>query len=1103
MVVFAAFLVSFTVGGVAWGVGDGGDGRLLGAAAPRPVRVLGFFAIDLSAASNGAATRLHVYVPNVVGELRRLRGDRRIVRRRSDLSGRFEFVSVVPDVYQFCWKAPRFVTGCTNKFTVGNTDYFLKTVMLVATHPAGSTTFFGRVRLKDGSNPRTFEPMANVNAFASVVAIGARGGRVSEAVHVNNYGQYVLPAIPVAKATALRVSIEAARATIPIGSTSPPPARRLIDLTLPNSRPRIAGLVGDGGSDRHWTALPGSSVKVQARTRDADGDPVKVRWIVPNGRAVLNGGAPNRTVSFSLPNVNGTFPFEAVAYDGNGGYDTDVVYLSTTGVRFSGLVRATNAAKVQGARVEIGGRTTTTDAAGRFTLLVKELPRYVVNIGKSGYMPVSDIYGTGVVGGIWTLTRASTTSENPKAKIDVTNKRVPGDCPGALHDSKRKHACGPGMRVIIPANSLVDQHGNPPAGNVNIELATVDLRAPDQMPGDYSAVNRSGKTTRMDSWGAGYVRISDATGTFNLKAGATATAIIPIAPEQLASGGPLPDPIPILFYDDQLGVWTTQGSARRSGKTYVARVPHFSYINVDQTLPPGTAGCVRIDAVGMPPEFDLEVTTHDTSSGAPTVKSGYFDNSTTRFHLLGWVPANDANVQLRAFEHGSTTPIVLALPNPTNIFPPPTGTVLKVNSGGPVSDPFPDFPYTTCKGFSGPSPGPLPSAVLVPASLPPNVAGEFLSFAGAENLTTDPSAASVWEAQANQYNSVIDPLKLRETVAEFRTRNGFGSGEVVAVYANSGDLGFGREMHCQRQSVTGLSGFDVACYVTNYGNKDSDDFDDFVQALAGKNGDTSGAIATVGMEFSRIEDASDPSGNTFVDNTRVVKFYVWKGPPGSDVLAPSANLDGLGERPVPQLCQACHGGHFSGTSHDDGTPAWTPTTANLGSNFIAFDLRSLTTPTYNGTNYKSTQQVVFRQLNQDHVAKATSKAVLDVLAEMYAGGGTQDENSEVGGWSSTSGTPSPHDFYRDVVAPSCRGCHMSQDTTPAGGPSPTPTFNDWDQKSELQTFATSLVCQQQVMPHALITHRRFWLSAGPHQPGLFHDYMLTQGASTSDVANCH
>src|SRR5439155_26846816 len=95
-----------------------------------------------------------------------------------------------------------------------------------------------------------------------------------------------------------------------------------------------------------------------------------------------------------------------------------------------------------------------------------------------------------------------------------------------------------GIRVLIPANSLVDAAGNPPAGPVDVALATVDLGARDQMPGDYSVLV-GGKLDRMDSWGAGYVEISAGGTRYNLAPGATAKVMIPIAPEQLASGGPM------------------------------------------------------------------------------------------------------------------------------------------------------------------------------------------------------------------------------------------------------------------------------------------------------------------------------------------------------------------------------------------------------------------------------------------------------------------------------------------------------------------------------------------------------------------------------------
>ena len=126
------------------------------------------------------------------------------------------------------------------------------------------------------------------------------------------------------------------------------------------------------------------------------------------------------------------------------------------------------------------------------------------------------------------------------------------------------------------------------------------------------------------------------------------------------------------------------------------------------------------------------------------------------------------------------------------------------------------------------------------------------------------------------------------------------------------------------------------------------------------------------------------------------------------------------------------------------------------------------------------------------------------IERMYPGTEvTQNENVQVPGWKKTSGSPSPRDFYRDVVAPSCRTCHYSQDSTQGRSPSPTPT--DWDQVSELATFAGSaaaFVCQLQQMPHALITHRRFWLSDHPKQKRLVRLFALAHGVPRAAVKNC-
>jgi mono/diheme cytochrome c family protein len=267
------------------------------------------------------------------------------------------------------------------------------------------------------------------------------------------------------------------------------------------------------------------------------------------------------------------------------------------------------------------------------------------------------------------------------------------------------------------------------------------------------------------------------------------------------------------------------------------------------------------------------------------------------------------------------------------------------------------------------------------------------------------------------------------------------------------------------------------------------------------------------MEYSRIEDPSDPSGNKFVSNQRVVKFYVWVGNPKNRGIqrVTSADLDGFGARPVPQLCAVCHGGHYEGPRRKDGTPDWSPTHGNLHSNLIAFDFRSLTTPKIvlppatTPVDFKATQQATFKRLNKDMVlASLPGRPIRSLIERMYPGSEVnQNENVQVPGWKKKTGSPSDRDVYRDVVAPSCRTCHYSQDSS--DDPTPTKTVLDWDQSSELGQRAAEtaiFVCTAQLMPHALITHRRFWLSDAPKQKRILRAFLLDHKVAPANVKTC-
>jgi hypothetical protein len=97
-----------------------------------------------------------------------------------------------------------------------------------------------------------------------------------------------------------------------------------------------------------------------------------------------------------------------------------------------------------------------------------------------------------------------------------------------------------------------------------------------------------------------------------------------------------------------------------------------------------------------------------------------------------------------------------------------------------------------------------------------------------------------------------------------------------------------------------VTGGDLACFVTNYGLPDQNP----ANADDAENGNVATRGATVAMEYK----ASEP------DATKRVQFYVFGGGDAAAGRINFADLDGLGPKPVPYLCNVCHGGTF-----DDGS----------------------------------------------------------------------------------------------------------------------------------------------------------------------------------------
>lgn len=1046
-----------------------------------------------------------IYLPGLRVFLQSLADQSKSAVGITDLSGRFTLPARADHRYRLCWESKSFGDGCHKEaFTTGSTPTFLSKVRISTKMTQKRSMVYGRVSFADGTRPRKLEPMSNVNSFAQVELLDSRE-QLLDTAYVNDFGEYVLPSVPGSENIILRAKIEGLRSDQLIrkeanlaGSAFQP-----IDLMLMNSTPRLDPVVPlDASGIRVKTAAPGNTVTLRASALDRDGDAVKYSWTVLPGSGTLNATAGDQ-VQWTLPAAEGLYDVVLVAYDGKGGYARDTLTLQTENrglVPFSGFVRGTDVPAIGGAEVDLNGQRTVTDAKGWFEIRVPDARRFVLNIRKPGYAFYSKIYDNSVIGGRWTLTRATVATADPTREIFVVNDRRQDDCPGpessrvnwAAFPGARKviwqdgkgnevappppqkscdlppvpsetqpdRRCGPGARVRIPANALIDSNGNAPAGNVDVTLSTVDLRSPEQMPGDYTVRLPDGTTSVMESWGAAIVDITAGSRRFNLRSGVEAEVIIPVDPGQLAAGGPLPPTIPLLFYNERDGVWVEEGTASLVGTNYVARVRHFSAINTDRVKT--NQSCVRVLSPSLAATYNMEITIPGGSGAAPIVLLRLINNASPSEHVIYNLPSN-VNI------------VVVPIDIPTNV---PIGTFV-VNTGPPQNPTSPNLPagppYVACSAILTLTNGTYPDESTLPTSSHEFLKGlSTFEATNIDNLNPSNPAQNALKTALDDattaYYNQIDPLNLRPTLNDFIAVNGLGgASEFRGAFANSGDLGFGRDMHCA------ANGANVACYVTNYGKITTPDSDDANHAA---NQTAAEVVATVAMEFSPIEtQLGDPP-----DPEQVVKFYVYNAIGTAKLNA--ADLDGRGFRPIPQLCMVCHNGAYPGGAVVGAAPPFNNRAdVKLQSRFLPFDLRYYTFPTVAGFD-KASQQAAFKNLNEQIVnAGNAGVSTTEIITKWYAGGTAQDEDIVATGWNDQ---PIKQAMYRNVVARTCRTCHTAQIFAPL----------QFKQHTEMESRlgqAESRVCNEHVMPHALATHRIFWNSVGPHMPAQFQVYGDTFG----------
>jgi hypothetical protein len=286
------------------------------------------------------------------------------------------------------------------------------------------------------------------------------------------------------------------------------------------------------------------------------------------------------------------------------------------------------------------------------------------------------------------------------------------------------------------------------------------------------------------------------------------------------------------------------------------------------------------------------------------------------------------------------------------------------------------------------------------------------------------------------YQQINAPSTLGGFINRYQFSN-FGDGEASARYYNQGDLGIGREMHCQSQSNGGL-----ACYVRNFGQFGGLKVEALVDTVAAGT-----PLATVAMVYT--PPITDPNA---------VTFMVYDG---QNNLQDFAQLDVVGEnQSVPENCIVCHDGH---SNYDRNSHSVT------GARFLAFDPKSFDYAAVGGFTFND-QDTKFGDLNALILDAAPTDAVQDLVAGIYPNGTFVDDYIPAQ-WRQTA---ADKQVYRDVIAPYCRTCHVSQNLGTANDPL---EFTSAGQVLGAGQKIVQLICgKDRAMPEAEDTAIRFFNS---------------------------
>ncbi|MBL6750623.1 MAG: hypothetical protein ISP90_08875 [Nevskia sp.] len=381
-----------------------------------------------------------------------------------------------------------------------------------------------------------------------------------------------------------------------------------------------------------------------------------------------------------------------------------------------------------------------------------------------------------------------------------------------------------------------------------------------------------------------------------------------------------------------------------------------------------------------------------------------------------------------------------------------TGTWTASGGADPAAAGNPGFPLVLklAGGLRGSLSASLPAQLYL-LDRAGNVIAGGGAAAGAETVSLNlPSSQTDTAAYAAAYYQAIDPGNTRDTFDKWFQANGFGAGDTAhAIFRDTVDLGYGRDMHLERRADGG-----IAVYVRNFqvSNVAGQQYSS-LNLDAAIDQDPQYLLGMNAIEWGPIHDAAgqpvDLNGDGIVDQSDfMAQFFTFvpRAPYGRQL---SADMDGQGNKAMPVPCIVCHGGRADLLLPDGSFPRRGDVSAHLQPldlGIFEFSSRAGFTQPEEEAALKLLNQAAYDSYAPNlgpppagtpKPARWDSTQARALLESFYGGSGLPATQFQAGtppaGWTPDPASPTAppagaDHLYNDIEGAYCRSCHLLRGT---------------------------------------------------------------------------